>query len=116
MIKIFNRFWKIITLVNLIIITILSLYPLTELPKNIGTDKTHHLIAYCSLTLCICIVQPNNYKKLILFFILYGGLIEIVQPYVNRYGEFIDFVYNTIGIFISITIGYFFNKFYKKKL
>ena len=115
MIKIINRYWKIITLVNLIIITILSLYPLPELPKNMGTDKTHHLIAYCSLTLCICIVQPNNYKKLILFFVLYGGLIEVVQPYVNRYGEFLDFVYNTFGIIISLIIGHFFNKYLKRE-
>jgi len=114
MIKILNHYWKIFTLINFILITFLSLYPLPELPKEIGSDKIHHLIAYCSLTLSITIVQPNHYKKLILFFIIYGGFIELVQPYFNRYSEFLDFFYSTAGVFISLIIGYFFNKYLKK--
>ena len=114
MIKILNRYWKIFTFVNFIIITFLSLYPLPELPNEMGSDKIHHLIAFCSLTFSIAIVQPAHFKKLILFFITYGGFIELIQSYFNRYGEFIDFVYNTTGIFISLIIGYLFNKYHKK--
>ena len=114
MIKILFKYWKIITLVNFITITFLSLYPLPELPKEMGSDKIHHLIAYCSLTFSIAIVQPCHFKKLILFFLIYGGFIESIQPYVNRHGEFLDFIYNTTGIFISLIIGYLFNKYHKK--
>jgi len=66
------------------------------------------------LTFNIAIVQPAHFKKIILFFIAYGGFIELIQPYVNRYGEFIDFVYNTTGIFISLIIGNLFKKYHKK--
>ena len=114
MIKILNRYWKIITLINLIIITVLSLYPLTELPEVGGSDKIHHLLAYCSLTFSIALIQPEHFKKFIIFFIIYGGFIELIQPYFNRYGEFLDFIYNTIGVFISLIIGYLFNNYYKK--
>ena len=85
-----------------------------ELPKEMGSDKIHHLIAYFSLSFSIVIVQPSYYKKLILLFIIYGGFVELIQPYVNRHGELLDFIYNIMGIFISFIIGYFFNKYHKK--
>lgn len=35
----------------------------------------------------------------------YGGFIEIVQPCVNRYGEFNDFVADGIGVCIVIALA-----------
>ena len=48
-----------------------------------------------------------------LLFILLGGAIEIIQPYVNRYGEWLDFMANTIGVVIGLAIGLFLNKLIK---
>ena len=110
MITFFKKYWKIYTLFNFILITILSLYPLPQLPPNIGDDKFHHLIAYFFLSFAISTLKPNNFKIMIFFFIFYGGLIEIIQPYVNRHGELLDFFYNTMGICISLIVGSYLNK------
>ena len=35
----------------------------------------------------------------------YGGFIEFVQPYVNRYGEFNDFVADGVGVCVGIAVA-----------
>ena len=39
--------------------------------------------------------------------VLYGGAIEVIQPYVNRYREMGDFWANTIGAVIGVVIARF---------
>ena len=90
--------------------TFLSLYPLKQQPSIPGTDKIHHLIAYSALTICIGLRKPSNYILLILFFSFYSGLIEIIQPYINRFGEIEDFLFNNLGILIGLTLGILINK------
>ena len=93
--------WKTLTFLILLLITFLSLYPLSKLPDVPGTDKTHHFVAYFFLTLPVVIRSPRYTFIYLLFFIFYGGLIEIIQPYVNRYGEFLDFVANGSGVIFA---------------
>tara|TARA_B100000315_G_scaffold45852_2_gene40654 strand:+ start:1785 stop:1982 length:198 start_codon:yes stop_codon:yes gene_type:complete len=49
--------------------------------------------------------------------VLYGGLIEIIQPYVNRLAEWEDFFADTAGAITGTTIGLaiFFNKKWHRK-
>ena len=114
MTKIFQNYWKAFTILNLFIITYLSLYPLPELlPPSVGSDKFNHFIAYFFLTISISIARPKNYKQFMLFFIFYGGFIEIIQPYVNRHSELLDFISSTLGVIASNYIGHFYIKFTK---
>ena len=106
----FYENWKIYTFLIFVIITFLSLYPLKQQPSIPGTDKIHHLIAYSALTICIGLRKPSNYILLILFFSFYSGLIEIIQPYINRFGEIEDFLFNNLGILIGLTLGILINK------
>ena len=43
--------------------------------------------------------------------VAYGGLIELVQPYVNRYGEWGDFVANAMGCLIGFALARLAQKF-----
>tara|TARA_B110001454_G_scaffold178181_1_gene170911 strand:- start:157 stop:435 length:279 start_codon:yes stop_codon:yes gene_type:complete len=88
----------------------LSLYPLPELPEFSGTDKTHHLVAYFILALPSGLRKPKKWALFIFLFILFGGVIEMIQPYVNRYGEWLDFFANTIGVLIGFFSGVILNK------
>ena len=110
----FHENWKIYTFLIFLVITFLSLYPLTEQPSIPGSDKIHHLIAYSALTVCLGFRRPSNYFLIIIFFSFYSGLIEIIQPYVNRYGELEDFLFNNLGIFIGLMIGTVISKIFHK--
>ncbi len=104
--------WLAFTLFTLVVITILSLWPLDELPSVPGTDKTHHLIAYAILMLPTALRKPNRWILLGLFFIAYSGAIELLQPYVNRYGEWLDMFANTAGVVCGFIIAEIFNFFF----
>ena len=110
----FYENWKIYTYLIFIIITFLSLYPLQEQPSIPGSDKIHHLIAYSALVIGVGLRRPSNYILIIIFFSFYSGLIEIIQPYVNRFREIEDFLFNNLGIFIGLTLGIFINKIINK--
>ena len=110
----FYENWKTYTSLIFIIITFLSLYPLKEQPSIPGSDKIHHLIAYLALAIGVGLRRPSNYVLIIILFSFYSGLIEIIQPYVNRFREIEDFLFNNLGILIGLTLGIVINKIYIK--
>lgn len=93
-----KTYWIFFTLFTLAVITTLSLWPLEYLPSAPGSDKAHHFIAYAVLMFPTALRKPHHWKLIGLLFIAYGGMIEILQPYVNRYGEWLDMVANTSGV------------------
>ena len=97
-----KKYWALLTLAILVAITFLSLWPLSELPPVPGTDKIHHFIAYGLLMLPTALRKPNHWRLYALFFIAYSGMIELIQPYVNRYGEWMDMFANTAGVICVI--------------
>ncbi|MEN9442378.1 MAG: hypothetical protein RLZ33_2455 [Bacteroidota bacterium] len=93
--------------VVLIAITVLSLLPPKsgmELPTN---DKVGHFLAYgtCSMNVYLLF---NRWKKELLFsligIVLYGVLIEFLQGFVRRETSLYDFLANTAGVAIGVTI------------
>ncbi len=101
--------WLTLSVLVLIAVTILSLFPLDNLPEVPGTDKTHHLIAYAVLAFPAALRKPNKWIFIIIFFIFYGGLIELIQPYVNRYGEWLDMLANASGVFCGVILAHLVN-------
>ena len=110
----FYENWKVYTFLIFLLISFLSLYPLKEQPSIPGSDKIHHLIAYSALTIVVGLRRPSNYLLIMVFFSIYSGLIELIQPYVNRYGEIEDFLFNNLGIFIGLIFGVTINKIINK--
>lgn len=104
--------WIIFTLFTLAVITALSLWPLEKLPSVPGTDKFHHLIAYAILMFLTALRKPNKWILLCLLFIAYSGVIELLQPYVNRYGEWLDFAANVTGAICGLIIAWVINYFF----
>jgi len=108
--------WAVFTLTILVAITLLSLWPLDELPQVPGTDKIHHLIAYALLMLPAALRKPDKWILIGLFFIAYSGAIELIQPYVNRYGEWMDLFANAAGVVCGLMIAELINLFIFVKL
>lgn len=104
-VKILDKHCIKISALILLSIIVLSLYPLETLPSVPGSDKTHHFIAYGTLAFPMAFSRPKYWFFYILFFLLCGGLIELIQPYVNRYGEWLDMLANTVGLLLGTVIG-----------
>ena len=100
-----EKYWLILTVCLLLIITRLSLWPLDSLPSVPGSDKTHHLIAYAAVVFPVALRKPNRWMLFVVFFIGYSGLIELIQPYVNRHGEWLDMLANTAGVVCGIALA-----------
>ncbi len=108
MIKLLNLIktkWIAITLFTLTAITTLSLLPLERLPSVPGTDKTHHIIAYAFLMLPTGLKKPKTGLLIGLLFIAYSGVIELLQPYVNRHGEWLDMAANATGVLVGLLLA-----------
>ena len=71
-----------------------------------GSDKTHHVVAYFLLMFPAALRRPKNWLLIGIFFFLWSGTIELVQPYVNRYGEWLDLAANTSGILLACLIAH----------
>ena len=108
-----SRYWLALSALTLLSITLLSLWPLSNLPSMPGTDKTHHFIAYAALMFPAALAKPKHWPLIALFFISWSGAIELIQPFVNRYGEWLDLLANGLGVLTSIAVVSIFNLFKK---
>jgi VanZ family protein len=70
-----------------------------------GGDKLHHVVAFALLVLPLSSVRPSAALWLAPAAAFYGGLIEYVQPFVKRYGDFADFVADLVGILAGVLLG-----------
>lgn len=91
----------------IIVITVLSLFPNDALPKIQSNDKLHHFIAYCLAILPLAIARRRMALWLAPVIIAYSGMIELVQPYSNRYAEWADLGANSLGVVLGLLIGWF---------
>ena len=100
-----KKYWIALTLIILTAITFLSLWPADALPAVPGTDKTHHFIAYASLMFPTAMRKPAHWIIYGCMFLAYSGAIELIQPYFNRCGEWMDFLANGIGLLCGLLIA-----------
>ena len=99
------RNWHIFSLACLATITTFSLIPLPELPLPAGSDKLHHFVAYGTLMFPAALRGKRRWFVLALVYIAWSGGIELIQPFVNRNGEWLDLLANSIGVGVGALIG-----------
>ena len=116
-----NKYFKFFLLPNVrtgMILTfafalIICLGTLTPLPQAIdvpGADKWHHFLAFAALTYPLTVASRQCWLLIISFGLAFGASIEIIQPYVNRFGDIADFTADAFGVLIGFmfgVIGYF---------
>ncbi|WP_230661657.1 VanZ family protein [Psychrobacter sp. I-STPA10] len=113
--RLLTHYWWQLSLLCLILTVVLSLLPLPSLPPAPGTDKTHHLIAYMAISFPIAVAKPKYWQGLLLGVIAISGAIELIQPYVNRYGEWLDLLANSTGVLLAVVLAYIWQLFLNKK-
>jgi len=88
----------------MICIGVLTLFPL-GLPDVAGSDKDHHIMAFAALVFPCAALYPQGLSRVILGATAYGALIEIIQPFVGRSGDFLDFIADLAGIGLGSILG-----------
>lgn len=81
-----------------------------------ASDKVYHIIAYFTLTICwlLSFYKKSNLKyRIVVFCILFGIIIEILQQSLTSYrtGDYKDVLANIIGIVLGLFV---FNLILKK--
>lgn len=101
-------FFRIAALATILVVCTLSLLPQPPQPFVFsGADLLEHFAAW-ALVSCLCalgfLTRPIKHSHsigLLLVLILAGGLIEILQPYLGRHRDILDFFANTAGILLG---------------
>lgn len=70
-----------------------------------GNDKIHHLIGFAALLLPCAFLYRRALYYILPGAILFGGLIELLQPYVNRNGEWADFYADATGAMLGVAVA-----------
>lgn len=105
-----KRLWLTVWIFGMSLGLFLSLMLTTPRQEVIPhLDKLIHGSAYAMLAIfAICIFEQNSARyKAIIWLIVFGGLIELVQGYLptGRSMEFADFIANTLGIGLGVFIA-----------
>ena len=105
-----------LTLTAILAITIayLTLTP-QSLPVVSGGDKLHHVIGFAALSLPAATLYRRALIWLLPSAIAFGGIIEIIQPYVNRQGEWADFGADAIGAILGVSLGLFLRYIFRNR-
>ena len=84
----------------------------------LGDDKLHHVIAFTCFVLPMILVSPRYWRMMVTYSLIFGGMIELAQPYVNKASDPMDLLANAVGAVIGIVMGsalFRFNQIRKQK-
>ena len=95
----------IFTVILTIAICVGTLTPLPDKIYTPGSDKWHHFIAFAGLAYPLAAASRLYWIPALIFALSLGALIEIIQPYVNRFGDIKDFQADALGVLFGIFLG-----------
>jgi len=104
-----RSYWFACTVFTLTVITLLSLKPMVDLPSVPGGDKMHHIIAYALLMFPVALKKPKYWLLIGFLFFCLSGLIELLQPFFFRRGDWLDMSVNFFGIMLGILLAQLIN-------
>lgn len=72
-----------------------------------GNDKAYHFIAFAILALPCAVLAPRWLIALVPLALLFGAMIEVIQPMVGRERELADFSADALGSAFGAAVGLF---------
>ena len=98
--------WLVLTAALALVIGILALTPVPTMPRtDMHWDKVLHAIAFMVLVLPTAALWPRAIAWVGLLAVIYGGAIELIQPFTGRSAELADLVADGIGVGLGIILG-----------
>ena len=87
-------------------IAALTLMPQASMPVGPqGVDKLYHMVAFAALIFPTAMLWPKSCLRFGCLAILYGGLIEAIQPIFGRSADMSDFWADGLGVAMGIFLG-----------
>lgn len=87
----------------------IAAFTLTPIPPGppmlVGLDKVYHFLAFAVLVFPVIVTDTRRWAWVVPLAIVYGGLIELVQPYVGRSAEWLDFGANVSGVLAGAALA-----------
>jgi VanZ family protein len=99
--------FSIVAAIGILYLSLASPSALPRGPQIEGLDKIVHMIMYAAFAIILSLEasRSNRYRyylQAILFPILYGGLMELLQHFFPpRTTDFFDFLANTVGVLLG---------------
>ena len=94
------------TMLLALVIGVLTLTPMAP-GGPAGSDKVYHALAFASLAFPLSLVRPKLTLWVIAGVIVYGGVIEMIQPFFGRDAQWPDLLADGIGASMGAAAGYF---------
>jgi VanZ family protein len=96
-----------LTLLFAVVLLWAFLTPIAQMPKVPDiSDYIWHISIFAALVIPLCTTLPNQRMKTAIAAIIFGTIIEFIQPYFGRGFEVHDLVSNTLGV----GAGWFFSR------
>jgi VanZ family protein len=96
-------------LAALLLAGVIAYFTLTPVPEGLPQikhiDKAWHFLAFAALAFPLALGEPRRWLWAMGLAMVFGGAIELVQPFVNRHAEWADFAANSIGAFVGAALG-----------
>ena len=70
-----------------------------------GMDKLYHLEAFAARVFPTALQRPGRWRSAGFIAILYGGIIEIIQPVFGRSSDMSDLLADALGVAVGILLG-----------
>jgi VanZ family protein len=87
-------------------IAALTLMPQASMPAGPqGVDKLYHMVAFAALIFPTVLLRPTWCLRFGCLAILYGGIIEAIQPVFGRSADMSDFWADGLGVAMGIFLG-----------
>ncbi len=99
------RYWRGLSLLSLVVLTVLSLLPLQAASSMAGSDKLLHLAAWGLAVVPAALALGRRVVPVIGVFLMWGIAIEFVQPLVGRFFEVADMLANAVGLSLGTGLG-----------
>ena len=118
-------YWRSLLVICIIAYGCLLRKPLYMLPPIENGDKWAHWLVFMVLTLVLLwdskkagLQSWRMWVLAMVFPIVYGGFIEILQElyFYPRTGDWVDWLYDTIGMLIGVTIWWIGQKWYERRV
>lgn len=115
--------YKIISILYILILTIALLIPLdffiltSVVKKDIHPSNNFSFLIHIFLFYILYLLfylSFNNKNKILFFCLIYAIIVELLQLFSSREFQFLDIIFNILGVLVSFNILKYFLKKHKK--